>query len=154
MSTIGQVTVNEAGDVAIPKSICEQAGLRPGAELIVEKNGAGEIRLRQAENGSAESSPEETTMGGEAELIEENGLLVIKGGADVDIISLIEQDREERMRKLMKGSGPEPAAQEQARLVYEGSVLVAQTEALEDITEFISRARETRLAALMEGITE
>lgn len=54
MNVIGQVTVSESGDVAIPRSICEQAGLLPGMELIVEEDGAGGIWLRRKEGEAFE----------------------------------------------------------------------------------------------------
>lgn len=102
MNAIGQVTVSESGDVAIPKNICEQAGLRPGAELIVEKNGAGEIWLRQAENGVADSWPEEAAMEGEAELIRENGFWVIRGVPAGLLENIVEREREARINELIR----------------------------------------------------
>jgi AbrB family looped-hinge helix DNA binding protein len=102
MSAIGQVTVNASGDVAIPKSICEQAGLRPGASLIVEKNGAGEIRLRQTENGTAEDAPDEMVTDGEVELIKENGFWVIRGVPAEALENIVEREREARINELIR----------------------------------------------------
>jgi len=110
MSAIGQIIVNEQGGLEIPRDICEQAGLHPGVRLLVEKNGDGEIHLRPSENETVESVSEEAAVSEEAELIEKNGMLVVKvrGAENLDIVALIEQDREERMRcghRLRSGEG-------------------------------------------------
>ncbi|MGH9832848.1 MAG: hypothetical protein ACRD9Y_07505 [Blastocatellia bacterium] len=107
MNSIGQIVVNEQGGLEIPKSMCEQVGFQPGVKLLVEKNGDGEIRLRPSEDELVETIPPDEVINeaieGEAELIEKNGMLVIRGGENLDILALIKQDREERMRKLMEG---------------------------------------------------
>lgn len=48
--------------------------------------------------------PETGSNDSEPRVIEENGFLVIEGGADLDILALIEQDRTERMVALMEGA--------------------------------------------------
>ncbi|MGH9843288.1 MAG: AbrB/MazE/SpoVT family DNA-binding domain-containing protein [Blastocatellia bacterium] len=103
MIAIGQVKVNEQGGVEIPKSICQQVGIHPGATLLVEKNGDGAIWLRPPENGFVSDALEAANVEGEAELIEKNGLLVFRGVSAEILFEAIEHEREARMGELMKG---------------------------------------------------
>ncbi len=103
MSAIGQITVDSSGRIEIPEIICEKLGLLPGATLIVEQNHDGEIRLRLSDRITETADSREATADNEPELIEQNGALVIRGGGQVDIDKLIEEDREERLNKLVEG---------------------------------------------------
>lgn len=98
---MSELIVDQAGKVEIPRSVCEHLGLEPGQRLNLETDDEkGSIRLSPVieENTSA------LTQDSEPRLIEENGFLVIDAGEGLDILKLIERDREERMRYLMGGS--------------------------------------------------
>lgn len=129
---MSEVVLDQAGRVEIPESIRTQFGLMPGSKLEIdtglqgviylwpvseESDGeqSGAVRLIR-KNGvlvasvepvgdleHAVSSLEPETELIEPELIEENGILVLQAGAGLDINKLIEEDREERMNKLMEG---------------------------------------------------
>jgi hypothetical protein len=67
--------------------------------LIIETDEEGSIRLSPvSEEGSSVKSSTAAP-----ELVEENGILVLQAGACLDINKLLEEDREERMNKLMEG---------------------------------------------------
>jgi bifunctional DNA-binding transcriptional regulator/antitoxin component of YhaV-PrlF toxin-antitoxin module len=96
---MSEVVVDQFGNVLIPGVILTRLGLGPGRRLVVETDEEGSIRLSPvSEEGN---SAKFQTL--EPELIEENGILVLQAGADLDINKLIEEDREERMNKLMDG---------------------------------------------------
>lgn len=103
MSAIGQITVDSSGRIEIPGILCEKLGLVPGAILIVEQDHDGEIRLRLSDRITDTADSGEVTADNESELIEQHGTLVIRGGEQVEIDRLIEEDREERLNKLVEG---------------------------------------------------
>ncbi|MGH9756074.1 MAG: hypothetical protein ACREA2_25105 [Blastocatellia bacterium] len=94
---MSEVVVDQFGNVQIPGVILTRLGLGPGQRLIIETDEEGSIRLSPvSEEGNSVKLP-----ASEPELIEENGILVLRAGVNLDINKLIEEDREERMNKLM-----------------------------------------------------
>lgn len=84
------ITIGRAGRVVVPKAVRERLHLREGDRMDMEVVG-GVIHLRPSDD--------------EAELVEEDGLLVIsaKGkpkGKPGAIRAAIKADREERIKKL------------------------------------------------------
>ncbi len=98
---MSEVIIDQMGRVEIPQSIRELLGLKPGQLLSLETDPvAGSIQLRPLSDDSAISA----RPARESRLSEENGFLVIEGGEGLDIAYQIDQDREDRMRKLTKGT--------------------------------------------------
>lgn len=98
---MSEVVVDPLGRVEIPLSIRELFDLLPGQRLYVETDrDRREIRLSPV---TVEELVDPAAEMGTKVIEEEDGFLILDGGAGVDIVALIEQDREERMQKLMKG---------------------------------------------------
>jgi bifunctional DNA-binding transcriptional regulator/antitoxin component of YhaV-PrlF toxin-antitoxin module len=96
---MSEVVVDQFGNVQIPGVILTRLGLGPGQRLIIETDEEGSIRLSPvSEEGNSVKFP---TL--EPELVEENGILVLQAGANLDINKLLEEGREEQMDKLMEG---------------------------------------------------
>jgi bifunctional DNA-binding transcriptional regulator/antitoxin component of YhaV-PrlF toxin-antitoxin module len=101
---MSEVVVDQFGNVKIPGVILARLGLGPGQRLIVETDEEGSIRLSPvSEEDDSVKFPTLEPELIELELIEENGILVLQAGANLDINKLIEEDREERMNKLIEG---------------------------------------------------
>lgn len=95
---MSEVVVDQFGNVRIPGVILTRLGLGPGRRLVIETDEEGSIRLRPvSEENSSLKFPTR-----EPELIEENGVLILQAGDGLDISKLIEEDREDRMNKLME----------------------------------------------------
>ncbi len=114
METIGQVTVDDSGNVAIPNDICAQLGFTPGERLLVEKGSNGEARLAPADNltQAVEVGVAEESLG---KIIDEAGVLVIAfdtteplpESVSAWLKDPVKYDREMRMKEIMRGSGLE-----------------------------------------------
>ncbi len=71
----------------IPKEILEELEFEPGSKLFFELSDNGEVRLRKSSVG--------------AHLVNKGGVRIIRGIPSHEIHNAMEQDREERMEKLM-----------------------------------------------------
>lgn len=80
-----KATIDRFGRVVVPKAFRESLGLRPGAEITIEKKDR-EIVIRE----TLQTSP----------LQDEDGVLVFTGSSTVDISSAIQRQREKRLHKL------------------------------------------------------
>jgi bifunctional DNA-binding transcriptional regulator/antitoxin component of YhaV-PrlF toxin-antitoxin module len=99
---MSEVVVDQFGNVRIPGVILMKLGLGPGRRLVIETDEEGSIRLSPvSEEDHSAMSPTPEII--EPALIEENGILVLQAGGNIDINKLIEEDRDERMNKLMEG---------------------------------------------------
>lgn len=113
METIGEVTVDGSGNVAIPNEICERLGFTPGERLLVEKGNNGELRLTPSEVAWQAKPREPSALIDESlaltedqvRIIEKDGLLVITGIPPELLENIVEREREARMDDLLKGSG-------------------------------------------------
>jgi AbrB family looped-hinge helix DNA binding protein len=83
-----ELQIDRAGRIVVPKKVREHLGLKPGSSLRVEER-PDSIILHKTDHQPA--------------LIEEDGLLVHTGKlpAGYDWNSLVERDREDRIRELM-----------------------------------------------------
>lgn len=100
---MSEVIVDQFGNVRIPGAILTRLGLGPGQRLIIETDEEGSIRLSPvSEEGDSVKFPTSELELIEPELIEENGILVLQAGANLDINQFIEEDRKERMNRLME----------------------------------------------------
>lgn len=82
-----QVTMDQAGRIVVPKAVRERFGLHKDSELELEESADGIVLKPIAE---------------EAMWVRKNGRLVFRGSpaGRIDWNRLVEQDREERMRKI------------------------------------------------------
>ncbi len=94
---MSELVIDQQGRIEIPLHLRVLWGLTPGRRLLLEADETvAALQLRPLpETGSNDSEPR---------LLEENGFLVIEGGADLDLLALIEQDRTERLATLMEGA--------------------------------------------------
>jgi len=101
---MSEVVVDQFGNIRIPGVILMRLGLGPGRRLIIETDEEGSIRLSpiSEEDNSVRFLVSEPDLI-EPELVEENGILVLQAGSNLDINKLIEESREERMNGLMEG---------------------------------------------------
>lgn len=93
---MSELVIDQQGKIEIPLHLRVLWGLTPGRRLLLEADetvAAWHLRPLP-ENEPNDSQPR---------LLEENGFLVIEGGANLDILALIEQDRNERLVTLMEG---------------------------------------------------
>ncbi len=77
-----ETTVDRFGRVVIPKRVRDDLGLHPGTVLRVEERG-GAVRL--------------SALHEEESLVEEDGVLVFRGRAEGDLVSVAEKLREARL---------------------------------------------------------
>lgn len=110
MESIGEITVDSSGSVAIPKEICEQAGFTPGKRLTIERDQTGTVHLQAVEAASAENSAsKEINM----VLVNEGGVMVLAPERDVPLPlhlaewlrNAVELDREARIQKFIREAG-------------------------------------------------
>ena len=82
-----QVTIDQAGRIVVPKAVRERFGLRKNSKLELEETTEG-VFLKPIELSSA--------------LVRRNGRLVFTGHpvGKVNWDRVVEEDREERMRKI------------------------------------------------------
>lgn len=82
-----KVSIDKAGRIVVPKAIRERYGFHAGTDVELEETGHG-IVLNPAESEPA--------------LVRQEGILVYTGkiAPGVDHTRLVEDDREERMRKI------------------------------------------------------
>ncbi len=85
------LTIDKAGRVVLPKPVRDRLGLRPGAELELQLEPDGELRLRAKR--------------AEPALARVDGVLVHRGeaSAGLDWDGLLERERDERSRALAGG---------------------------------------------------
>jgi bifunctional DNA-binding transcriptional regulator/antitoxin component of YhaV-PrlF toxin-antitoxin module len=96
---MNEIVVDQFGKVEIPVHLRARLGWLPGRRLLVEADEEGFLKLSPVtEEASALCSSDF-----EPRLIEEDGLLALEAGNDLDIDKLIDELREERMQKLMEG---------------------------------------------------
>lgn len=113
MESIGQLTVDDAGSLAIPHEICERLGFTPGEKLAVERLPNGEASLKSVSHLVSNDAFDEAAE--EMKLVERDGVLVFTLERDEPLPEVAEEwlrdpvgrDREVRMRELMKGCGLE-----------------------------------------------
>lgn len=85
------LTIDKAGRVVLPKPVRDRLGLRPGAELDLQVEADGELRLRSRRDEPA--------------LAVVDGVLVHRGqaSADFDWNAAVEGERGERLRNVAGG---------------------------------------------------
>jgi len=82
-----EVTIDSAGRIVVPKAVRDRYGLRKDGRLELEETAEG-VFLKPIKSGSA--------------LVRKRGRLVFTGRpiGKIDWDRLVEEDREERMRKI------------------------------------------------------
>ncbi|MBM3710237.1 MAG: AbrB/MazE/SpoVT family DNA-binding domain-containing protein [Actinobacteria bacterium] len=80
-----KITIDRFGRIVIPKKIRNDFGIQPGNDLIIKESREGFL----------------ITPVKEKEIIsEEDGFLIITPSSDIDFENLLENLREERMKKI------------------------------------------------------
>ena len=96
---MNEIVVDQLGKVEIPGHLRARLGWLPGRRLLVEADEEGSIKLSPAAEGTASLCSSDF----EPILIEEDWLLALEAEIGLDIDGLIDELREERMKKLMEG---------------------------------------------------
>lgn len=96
---MSEIVLDQFGKVEIPSHLRTRLGWLPGRRLLVEADDEGCIKLSPVAEGAASLCSSDF----EPLLIEEDGLLALEAGNGLDIDRLIDELREERMKKLMEG---------------------------------------------------
>lgn len=88
------VEIDKAGRIVVPKKLRDELHLVPGTRLKIGRSGDRLV--------FEPDSPD-------SKLILKDGMLVVSGGPaeEIDIPALIQQGRDERMRRILEGSGLE-----------------------------------------------
>lgn len=89
MTNATEVTLDKAGRVLIPPQLRKRLGWETGTKLVVEE-AQGRLAIRPVLDAP--------------NIVNKEGVLVIRGDVDVDWANLIQNDREERLNDLMSPS--------------------------------------------------
>lgn len=89
MSQLIEAVVDQSGVMQIPKEVLEELEFEPGSKLFFELSDNGEVRLRKSAVG--------------VHFVNKGGVRVIRGIPSHEINNAVENDRNERMEKLMDG---------------------------------------------------
>jgi AbrB family looped-hinge helix DNA binding protein len=81
-----EISVGSDGRLQLPKAIRRRLGLAAGSRLLVDMPGDNEVTLRVA--------------AGAPELVEKDGLLVLRGVSPADILSAENGEREARLNAV------------------------------------------------------
>jgi AbrB family looped-hinge helix DNA binding protein len=91
MSGLTEVSVDSQGCIRIPAEIQDRMGLAAGMTLVVEEREDGEMCLRVHRE-----TPE---------LVDKEGVLVVKTEAVGDLTNAVGQDRDRRLSELIERAG-------------------------------------------------
>jgi bifunctional DNA-binding transcriptional regulator/antitoxin component of YhaV-PrlF toxin-antitoxin module len=85
-----EVSVDDLGRIVIPTALKDHLGLVPGMTLVVEGAADTELCLR---------------VQPEAELVEKDGVLIVRAEATEDLSDIVRRTRDQRIRDLLWQSG-------------------------------------------------
>ena len=81
-----QIKIDESGKISLPQEIISELQLKPGMSLVIEEID-GKISLEPISE--------------QPELINKNGILVVRPKITGDIKDAVERDRQERIKNIM-----------------------------------------------------